>query len=246
MGSQRLRSFVWSVVVFGSVLLSGCGGQQETQTEPEEQSTVVVPGFDPYCSTRPKLEFCEDFDTRDLPGIFDAKSVAMGTMEVDEEEAMSAPRSLLITVEPGGHGELTHQFVEKGGKLRFFGMLYVPELGKGEVELGSFALGNYRVGFGVNEDGTLWGYEGNKRFAGNGTIPVGLWASVRWDVNLYDDGTGDAQLRFGFDELVYTDELNPPINSTDAPSARVGLSNATGAWRIRFDSLEVSVKEATK
>ena len=205
----------------------------------------VAPGVDPFCNTRPKLEFCEDFDTQDLPGAFDEQSANLSTMTLDNDEASSIPRSLVVSVESGGHGELSHPF-EKGGKLRLFGMLYVSELGEGEVEIGSFKLGDYRVGFGVSEDGSLWGYEGENRIDGNGSIPIGKWASFRWDVNLYDDGTGKATLRFGNDYIVDTDELSTPIESDESPVATVGLSNATGTWTMRFDNLTVAIKEAVQ
>ena len=221
-------------------VFSGCGS-----TEPQEETTNAAPGVDPFCETRPKIDFCEDFDTQGLPGAFDEQRADASTMTLDSVEASSAPRSLRVSVEPGGYGELSHTF-EPGGKLRLFGMLYLPELGQGEVEIGSFGLGSYRVGFGVSEDGSLWAYEGDVRTAGEGTIPVGRWASFRWDVNIYDDGTGTANLRFGNDVIVNTDALSTPMGGDDAPVATVGLSQATGSWTIHFDNLTVAIEEAVQ
>ncbi len=213
--------------------------------EPQTETTAAAPGIDPFCETRPKIEFCEDFDTQDLPGAFNEKRADLSTMTLSSDQASSVPYSLLITVESGGYGELRHTF-DRGGKLRLFGMLFVPELGDGDVEIGSFTLGDYRVGFGASEDGSLWAYEGEERIVGDGSLPVGRWASFRWDVNLYDDGTGNANLRFGNDKIVDTDELVTPMGSDDSPMATVGLSQATGAWTMHFDNVSVSVEEAVQ
>ena len=221
-------------------MLAGCDSD-DTQVEMTE---VVEQGFDPFCETRPRIEFCEDFDTQALPGAFDEQISASSTMTLEDEEASSLPRSLLISVEPGGVGQLRHQF-EAGGKLRLFGMLYVAELGEGDVEIASFELGDYRIGFGASEDGSLWGFEGETRLAGTGSLPVGKWASFRWDVNIYEDGTGSAKLRFGNDFIVNTEELSTPVGSDDAPVTTVGLSAESGAWTMRFDTLTVSVEETT-
>jgi hypothetical protein len=223
--------------------------QNQTENQSEDQNQAdpsnAMPGVDPFCDTRPKIDFCEDFDFTDLPGAFDEQRSNLSTMSLDDGEASSIPRSLLITVEPGGYGELRHQF-DSGGKLRLFGMLYVSELGKGEIEIGSFELGDYRIGFGASEDGSLWAYEGDKRLAGNGSLPIGKWASFRWDVNLYDDGTGTAKLRFGNDFIVDTEELTTPIDSNESPIVTVGLSKATGAWAMRFDNITVAIEETVQ
>ena len=225
------------------LVLSGCDSDKiETEAETAPDAGVVAPGIDPFCTTRPKLEFCEDFDGDELPGSFAEQRVNLSTMVLDSETASSLPNSLLISVESGGEGALQHQF-EPGGKLRLFGMLYAPELGEGEVEIASFSLGDYRVGFGANEDGSLWVYEGEERRNGEGSLPVGRWASFRWDVNVYDDGTGTAMLRFGIDTIASTDELLTPVEPGLLPVATVGLFGATGAWTMRFDNLTVAVSE---
>ena len=239
---RRLILIKWAWLGWAcfALVLGSCGENSESQTD----TGTVAPGVDPFCDTRPKLEFCEDFDTTDLPGAFEEQSLDLSTMTLDSNQASSLPRSLLINVEPSGHGVLKQTF-EPGGKLRLFGMLFVSELGEGDVEIASFALGDYKVGFGVSEDGSVWGYEGDTRLVGTGTIPVGRWASFRWDVNIYDDGTGTANLRFGNDVMVDTDQLATP-GATDAPVAVVGLSNATGAWSMQFDNLTVAIEEAVQ
>ena len=239
---RRLRSANWACLIWVTIALAliACDSEDgETATETD----IVMPGIDPFCETRPKIEFCEDFDTRDLPGAFDEQRVDASTMTLDSDEASSAPRSLLITAEPGGHAQLRHSF-EPGGKLRLFGMLYVPELGEGDVKIAAFELGDYRIGFGVSEDGSLWGYEGDQRIDGSGSIPVGRWASFRWDVNVYDDGTGTAKLRFGFDTFVDA-ELTAPVGFNDSPITSIGLFEATGDWTIQLDTITVAVTEAS-
>ncbi len=240
MESQRRLSFprsTWLGCTCVALALTACNG-----AEPQAETSNVVRGIDPFCETRPKFEFCEDFDTKELPGAFGEQQKDLSTMTLESSEASSAPHSLLVTVESGGHGELRHAF-EPGEKLRLFGMLFVPELGRGDIEIGSFELGEYRVGFGTSQDGSLWAYEGEQRVAGNGSLPIGRWASFRWDVNLYGDGTGTANLRFGNDVIVEIDELSPPIDSDASPTATVGLSAATGPWAMHFDNLTVSVKD---
>ena len=225
----------WACLAFIS---GGCGESSESQTG----SGTATQGVDPFCDTRPKLEFCEDFDTSDLPGAFEEQSVELSTMTLVTDEAASLPRSLHINVEPGGHGTLMQSF-EPGGKLRLFGMLFISELGSGDVEMASFALGEYHVGFGVNSDGSVWAYEGNNRLEGTGTVPLGKWVSFRWDVNIYDDGSGNANLRFGNDVVVQADALTTS-GVNESPVATVGLLNATGTWAVQYDNLTVAIEEA--
>jgi hypothetical protein len=236
----KLSKWAWLGWACFALVLGSCGDSSESQTDTGNSA----PGIDPFCDTRPKLEFCEDFDTAELPGAFEEQRSDLSTMTLDSAQASSLPRSLLITVESGGSGELRQTF-EPGGKLRLFGMLFVPELGVGDVEIASFALGDYRVGFGVSDDGSLWGYEQDNRLAGTGSIPVGRWASFRWDVNIYDDGTGNANLRFGNDVMFETDALSTP-GSAEVPVTTVGLSNASGAWAAQFDNLTVAIEEAVQ
>ena len=243
MESRRLvpnfRLLVGCLAFF--IVIAGCGDDDENTDSGAADAAV---GYDPYCDTRPQFEFCEDFDTRDLPGVFEEQSIELGEMSVADGEATSLPRSLLVNVQAGGSAVLKHQF-GSGGKLRLFGMLYVPELGDGEVEIAAFAVGSYRVAFGVASDGSLWARESDTPLIAEGMIPVGRWASFRWDVNLYDDGTGSAKLRFGNDFIVNSDALAPPTDVAITPIASVGLSQATGAWTMRFDDLTVEVKELT-
>jgi hypothetical protein len=226
--------YVWMSFL---ILLMGCG---TNDTETDMETSIAQPGVDPYCDTRPQFGFCEDFDVRALPGVFDEQLVQRAQMTIDNEASLSPPGFLLVLVESGGQGALRHTF-EPGGKLRLFGFFYVPELGIGETEIGAFELEDYRVAFGVSADGSLWAQIGGERIAGEGTIPVERWASFRWDVNLYDDGTGTAKLRFGNEYIVNTDTLTPPIASASSPRVTVGLSEATGAWRMRFDNLTIEV-----
>jgi hypothetical protein len=241
---RRVKSNYWTYLgwLLFCLTLGSCDDQDNSS---QVETTPVPQGVDPFCMTRPKIDFCEDFDTSELPGSFDEQQTDLSLMTVDDTEASSIPQSLLIEVNSGGSGVLKNQF-EAGGKLRLFGMLYVSELGEGEVKIGAFELGEYHIGFGVSADGSLWGYEGDQRIEGNGSIPMGRWASFRWDVNLYEDGTGNAKLRFGNDTIVDTDQLTPPAASDERPATTVGLFEATGPWTMRFDSVTVAVKEVVQ
>ena len=243
MESRRLiptASFLVCIVMLAALV--GCG---ESDENVESVAATAEVGYDPYCATRPQFPFCEDFDTDDLPGMFGEQSVELGEMTIADGDATSLPKSLLVNVEAGGSAVLKHQF-GNGGKLRLFGMLFLPELGEGEVEIAAFSVGTYRVAFGVASDGNLWARESDMPLIAEGTIPVGRWAAFRWDVNLYEDGTGSATLRFGNDFVVNSDALSPPTDLTIAPLVSVGLSQATGAWTMRFDDLTVEVKEFTQ
>ena len=211
--------------------------QQQTQPAPTTRR-----GVDPFCQTRPKIDFCEDFDTQELPGSFGEQITKSGELRLDETESASAPYSVMATVDADGEAAFVQRF-EKGGKLRLFGMLYVSELGQGDVKIATFIVGDYTIGFGVSQDGSLWAFEGERRIEGMGTIPVGKWASFRWDVNLLNDGTSTAKLRFGNDFYVNADMLSPPTESNPPPEAKIGLYDATGAWSMRFDNLTLAVEE---
>ena len=229
--------FGFSVCALTLVVNACNDGEKSSATE-----GGVMRGIDPFCNTRPKIEFCEDFDVDPLPGAFEAQIADSGTMVTIDDQSASLPNSLLIRVNSEKSAILQHTF-DMGGKLRLFGMIYVPELGTGEVKIASFSLGDYHIGFGVYSDGTLWAFENDQRYMGSGSIPVGKWASFRWDVNRYDDGTGTAKLRFGNDFIIDTAELTTPLEMTQVPKVMIGLSEATGPWEAYFDNINVSVGE---
>ena len=236
----RLRLHAWARLSWALIALAcvGCGSDGETD------SGTAQPGIDPFCETRPRIEFCEDFDGIELPGAFGEQRSELSTMSISSEQASSAPESLKITVESGGSAILAQSF-EAGGKLRLFGMVFVPELGAGDVKLGAFVIDGYHIGFGASDDGSLWAYEGETRLPGTGTLPLGKWASFRWDVNIYDDGTGTANLRFGNDVMFETDALTTP-GAPESPAVEVGVFEATGPWAMYFDNVTVSIGEANQ
>ena len=242
MESKRRLSLTKSLILICcgiALAIVACDDENPPSTEP-----TVMRGVDPFCNTRPKIEFCEDFDVESLPGTFDTQTGDSGTMTIDSSQSSSLPNSVLVEVDSSESAELRHTF-DEGGKLRLFGMIYVPELGTGEVKLGSFIVGDYQIGFGVSEDGGLWAYENDQKYTGEGSIPTGKWASFRWDVNIYGDGTGTAILRFGNDFIVNLNELDTPVGSV-IPSVMVGLSEATGSWKAYFDNVTIAVQEVVQ
>ena len=234
----HLLGFTICVIAF---LITACNDDIDSSTT----ESTVSRGIDPFCNTRPKIEFCEDFDVNRLPGAFELQEANSGTMVISDDQSASLPNSLLVTVNSTKSAELQHTF-EMGGKLRLFGMIYVPELGTGEVKIASFSLGEYYIGFGVNADGTLWAFENDQEYVGNGSIPLGKWASFRWDVNIYDDGTGTAKLRFGNDLIIDAKELTTPLEMNQLPKVTIGLSEATGPWEAYFDNITVSVGDVVQ
>lgn len=237
------------MVASASLGTAACG---DASTDGAGGGGGAEPGEDPFCATRPKLTFCEDFDTEPVPGAFSEQVEERATLTVDKELSASAPSSLRIVADgqpdSPAMGTLRHTF-EAGERLRLFAQVYVPEaIGVGDVELGVFEIGSaYRVGFGASEDGSWWAFEeidgAVQRFPGEGELPRDGWASVRWDVNLYDDGTGTGLLRFGNETIVEVDALTPPLGSTASPTMVVGLSRATGTWDIRFDNVTVEIED---
>lgn len=244
-----------SLLVATSVTLglAGCSSaSDDAGTGGAGGSAVVV---DPFCATRPKLTFCEDFDTAPLPGAF-AEQVVEGTATLTLEETAASPAFGLRVVAGGSDaapatGVVKHTF-DPGERLRLFAQVYVPEgTGQaGEVEVGAFerSPSGYRIGFVLLADGTFAAVERRSatevvRTPAQGALPRGVWVSMRWDVNLYADGSGTALLRFGNDTILQIDTLAPPVSTTDRPTAVLGLARATGAWEARFDNVTVEIED---
>ena len=80
-------------------LLTGCHQQDDESRSREIMSSV---GADPYCFNRTQFDFCEDFDTDELPGVFEEQSVREGVLRISEEQASSPPSSLFVSVNSGG------------------------------------------------------------------------------------------------------------------------------------------------
>jgi hypothetical protein len=233
--------------VGAALALLFAGGCSDADTT----SPAAVPGADPFCSTRPKLTFCEDFDAAALPGAFDTREGDAAALTLVEDVAASAPRSLRVSVEAGEGAALSRAF-DAGERLRLFAQLRLEAFGDGEVELGSFSVGDYRIGVGASSDGSFWAVEQHgvdgTRTTGEGTLPLGVWASVRWDVNLHADGTGTALLRFGNDTILESDALTPPPQTSGGspearPVASIGLTHATGSWAAGFDNVTVEIED---
>ena len=82
---RRLRAYegVWLAAILTTLVLVACDAD-EPETAPEMGGMgEVAQGFDPFCATRPKIEFCEDFDTDELPGAFSEQTLDSSTMVID-------------------------------------------------------------------------------------------------------------------------------------------------------------------
>lgn len=211
----------------------------------------AAPGVDPFCATRPVLEFCEDFDEAPLPGRFAETREDGAILTIDEVEPASPPASLLAATvgEAPGTAELVGTF-EAGSRWRLFLQSRMDALpGEGvEAVLGTYAFeapdGPYVVSYGVRGSGLWFVREerGGTARDVEATVPVTLerWISVRLDVDLLEDGTGTATLRSGNDAVVTVDDLVPPTDEA-APTVRLGISSTGGAWAVRFDNVTVEV-----
>lgn len=211
----------------------------------------AAPGVDPFCATRPVLEFCEDFDEAALPGRFGAIREDGATLTIDEVDPASPPASLLAATdgEAPGTAALVGAF-EAGSRWRLFLQSRLDVLpGEGvEAVLGTYTVesaeGPYAVSYGVRGSGLWFVREerGGTARDVEATVPVtlGRWISVRLDVDLLEDGTGTATLRSGNDAVVTVDDLAPPTDEA-APTVRLGLASSGGAWAVRFDNVTVEV-----
>lgn len=207
------------------------------------------PGVDPFCATRPVLEFCEDFDEAALPGRFTEQRAEGATLALDETDPASPPHALRVTADGGPATGIVAGAFEAGSRYRLFFQLRIDALpAEGEATIGAHAIDasgtSYRVGFGVDASGAPFLDEvlGDEvtRTEGTAPLPLGRWVSVRLDVDLLGDGTGTATLRFGNDIVATTDALAPPADEA-APSVSLGLVTTGGTWVARFDNVTIEV-----
>lgn len=212
-------------------------------------------GVDPFCRTRPRLSFCEDFDESDLPGRF---SNVEGERSLFAREASAdAPSSPnVLVVAPTASSPNARLFIpaDMGVKYNLFFMMNV-EPGHGRVELAGLDDGTYRLEIGLEED-DRW-YVEERSGAVDGGSPetrtlvtdvrpeIGTFASVRLDVYVDGDGLGHLRFRSG-DDVVFENE---PLTFGDGkdtlyPSLYVGARlRSDGAARVTFDSITLGEED---
>ena len=220
-------------------------------------SSVLAP--EPFCASRPNLQFCEDFDGAGLPGQFTEKTELGGTFAVDTSTWSSPSKALLVKTVAGASETkivLTKAFAA-GKKLRLFGQIYVEqrsELSSSLTEV--YALNfvengaTYRVGIAVSGTGAWFAFEEGalatpiaSTFAASTAVPEKEWTSLRLDVDFEAVEKGTLSVKVGSDTVVEKASLRPPF-ITQGPTLAVGLrsvSPASGEWRVRFDTLNFAI-----
>lgn len=215
---------------------------------------AVQTGTDPFCSTRPKLQFCEDFDTAELPGAFSARDEGGGSLTLVDDTSASEPRSLLVTSSGQGPALLRHGFTA-GSKFRLFMLVQLGELpapngaADAQAELGALEFatdgGPYRLGIALGGDGNWFAFESTsgetKKIPVTSPLTTGDWTSVRFDVDFVKGGESTVFVRFGDESVVPHTTITPPFD-TAAPSLSLGIA-ATGmpAWKLGIDNVTFQV-----
>jgi hypothetical protein len=212
-------------------------------------------GVDPFCATRPKLTFCEDFDESELPGRFDGQYAEGCELSSSAAQSSSPPRALLVscagtTQSPARGG--VYAEVDSAGKLRWFGQVHVESLPSvGQSDLGAFELSGvgYRAAFGVDADGRYYVREtrGGESTTTTGelAVRVGVWSSVRWDVDLETEGPSTGWLRIGNDTAVSIGELAPPAGHVGARvTVHFGVDGVrSDGLRVHYDNLTIEADD---
>lgn len=207
-------------------------------------------GVDPFCRTRPRLSFCEDFDEKPLPGAFDAIE-GDGTLFSLEarKDAPSEPNVAVLTPKEGSTDARFVTLAKEGIKYNVF-FLVRPEPGHGRVDLAGLEDGAYKLVIGIGADDT-WYVEETTIAEDGGTTPTTRvlaptvkldtsdLAAVRLDV--YVDGPGKGHMRFrsGDDVLYETEPLVfPNGKATLTPKVFVGAKRRDGApTKLALDSV---------
>jgi len=206
------------------------------------------PGVDPFCSTRPQLELCEDFDGADLPGAFE-QQLAEGATLTLEEEALSPPRALVVSVD-GPSSTAPRAFLSRsfafGPKLRAFAQVRLDALGlgSGEAELLAVDLGGRHLAVVAGTDGgyaaIVRGPSGTERHFVTAFLPLDEWTSLRLNVDVAEDGAVKLNAYFGETQVVTPVVALPAPEGMTGSTLQVGLVASDASqrgWRVRYDNI---------
>jgi hypothetical protein len=248
-----------AVLFFIAATAAACSSSVSPDTGADAGADAAPIAPEPFCASRPNLDFCEDFDEGSLPGHFTEKTELGGALALDGTTWASASRSLLATATTGA-GEtrvvLSKAFAA-GKKLRLFGQVYVDKRGEQSISLTeiyalSFAQGadTYRVGIAMSGNGGWSAFEEGAAslpaattFAASSGVPDKEWTSVRLDVDFEATGKGTLSVKIGSDMVVEKAALRPPFIG-QGPMLSIGLRSSapvTGEWRVRFDTINLQI-----
>jgi hypothetical protein len=207
-------------------------------------------GVDPFCRTRPRLTFCEDFDEAELPGRFARieGAAAIVTREA-HADAPSAPSVITIAHAPGSTDARLVLPATEGVKYNLFFFVSIQPV-HGRVALAGFDDGAWHLEIGLEADGK-WYVEEQPGAVPDGGPPVprtiatqvapkiGAFASVRFDVYVDGNGLGHMRFRSGGDTVFESEALTfGGGKATITPQIYVGARLRSGALsRLSFDSV---------
>lgn len=229
-----------------ATLLTACTSSNDAPAGGGDAGVETAPSSDPFCRTRPRLDFCEDFDEGDLPGRFagiegDPAIVLRST----KADAPSPPFVLDVAHTPASSDVRLVFAGGTGVKYNLFFFVKV-EPGHGRIDLAGLRDGDYELTLGLEEDDRWYveeraaGSAPNHRTSDVKPTLATFW-SVRFDVYVDGDGRGHLRFRSGADTVFLAEPLAFGGNKqTLTPHFYVGARLHGGApARLSFDNIAV-------
>ena len=242
-GSGNMKDLRWKAGVsfaFGLCLLACAEEGPSSSATADGGAESGTRGVDPFCRTRPRLSFCEDFDEATLPGRFVRIDGSPEIVTIEAHpDAPSAPNAIRIAQSATANDARLVLQAAQGVKYNFFFFVRL-EPGHGRVELAGFDDGEYHLEIGVGEDNHWYVEERPGATDGGAPMPrtlttnvepkLSAFSSVRLDVYVDDAGLGHMRFRSG-DDVVFQSE---PLTfghgkATLTPTIYVGARLREGA-----------------
>lgn len=213
---------------------------------------------EPFCATRTGLPFCEDFDRSPLPGTFASKEESGATLAVDGNLTTSPPNALVATTSATGTAPLVATLktptLGPGRKYRLFAQVQVEKRGGDASTIADVLAmtfdGGYRLAVATDGAGGWRGVEEGREDAGSAptvfpstaAITDEDWISIRFEVDVTEEGTGRFSLKLGDTAIVERELIDPPFSLSSATGV-VGLRvSAPSEWRVLYDNVTFSVE----
>lgn len=224
--SRHFETFgrTWGRIAAVCLLVAGnasCGATEGSPSPAGDGSADAGDahrGVDPFCRTRPRLSFCEDFDETELPGRFSSieGERALFSREANAD-APSSPNVLVITPTPSSPNARLFIPTDAGVKFNLFFLMNVAP-GHGRVELAGLDDGDYHLEIGLEADDRWYveersgavddadgGAPATRTLVTEVRPEIGTFSSVRLDVYVDGDGLGHLRFRSG-DDMVFENE----------------------------------------
>lgn len=259
---MRRQLFVVSLLTLALAGVSSCAGREPGDVN----APPVPPGIDPFCSTRPGLGFCEDFDVAELPGGLD-EVVEDGGTASRGPDAVSPPHALQVVTDDVDTATVgLRKTFGPGIKHRLFTQMRVDDVSGGfdddasadiaAIEFASDTAEGWRVGYRVDADGVFSAFAQKDSdveptiFPITQTIEPGVFTSVRLDVIFNDElappgacpGLGAFLLgRFRDETVIDCVPLDPPDTAATSTLALGLTSRGGGVWAAAYDNLTFDV-----